>query len=104
MFAFSALVSASLVALALASPAKRFDGLNVEVTAPSSSVSSIKDLEFTAVITNNNSEDVKVLKYGTILDSLPTRSFSVTKDGAEVPFTGVKVCSISFLIWHVLNP
>ncbi|KIY71347.1 zincin [Cylindrobasidium torrendii FP15055 ss-10] len=91
MFAFSALVSASLAAIALASPAKRFDGLNVEVTAPSSSVSSIKDLEFTAVITNNNSDDVKVLKYGTILDSLPTRSFTVTKDGAEVPFTGVKV-------------
>lgn len=75
---------------ALANPLRRFSGLTVEVTGPES-VASVADLTFTAAITNTGSEDVKVLKYGTILDSLPTRSFTVTKDGANVAFTGVKV-------------
>uniref|UniRef100_A0A0W0FLS9 Methionine aminopeptidase n=1 Tax=Moniliophthora roreri TaxID=221103 RepID=A0A0W0FLS9_MONRR len=87
--------SLSLLALlagsALATPFKRFDGLSVKVTGPSSSVGSIEDLKFTAEVTNTGAEAVKVLKYNTILDNLPTRSFTVKKDGEVVPFTGIKL-------------
>ncbi|TRM67414.1 Deuterolysin metalloprotease family-domain-containing protein [Schizophyllum amplum] len=89
MFALSLAVLA-LVGSALAGPLKRFDGLTIDVRAPSS-VASLDELSLTATVTNTNSEDVKILKYGTVLDSLPTRSFFVSKDDAEVPFAGVKV-------------
>lgn len=89
MFALSFV--ALLAGSALATPFKRFDGLTVKVSGPASSVNSIDDLSFTASVTNTGAEDVKVLKYGTVLDSLPTRSFTVTKDGEEVDFTGIKV-------------
>ncbi|PBK85222.1 zincin, partial [Armillaria gallica] len=37
------------------------------------------------------SEPARILKYGTVLgDILPTRSFTLTKDGETVPFTGIK--------------
>ncbi|KAF5335624.1 hypothetical protein D9758_014803 [Tetrapyrgos nigripes] len=90
MFAlsFAAFVLASTVA---AGPLKRYNGLTVSVTGPSD-VTSIDELKFTASVTNNGAESVKVLKYGTVLDNgLPTRSFTVTKDGADVSFTGIKV-------------
>lgn len=89
---FRPLVALSLFGTALATPFKRADSLTVSVTGPSGSVSSIDDLKFTASVTNNGAEPVKILKYGTILDDkLPTRSFTVTKDGQEVNFTGIKV-------------
>ncbi|KIY68667.1 zincin [Cylindrobasidium torrendii FP15055 ss-10] len=75
---------------ALATPLQRAGGLQVEISAPKDAAS-VADLSFEAKITNNGAEDLKVLKYGTVLDSLPTRSFAVTKDGAEVDFTGVKL-------------
>lgn len=81
---------ALLAGSALATPFKRFDGITVKVSGPSSSVSSIDDLSFTASVTNTGAEDVKILKFGTVLDNLPTRSFNVVKDGAEVAFTGVQ--------------
>ncbi|KAK0230165.1 Metalloprotease [Armillaria fumosa] len=77
----------------LASPQyKRAGKLVVELSGPSGSVDSA-DLVLTASVTNTGSQDVKVLKYGTILDALPTRSFVVTNDDtqSEVPFTGVKL-------------
>ncbi|KAG7095528.1 hypothetical protein E1B28_006265 [Marasmius oreades] len=88
--------SASFVALVLASsvlagPMKRFGGLTVDLTGPSNAAT-VDDLKFTATVKNSGSEAVKVLKYGTILDEkLPTRSFTVTKDGTAVPFTGIKL-------------
>ncbi|TRM67412.1 Deuterolysin metalloprotease family-domain-containing protein [Schizophyllum amplum] len=88
MFALS-LVALGLAGSALAGPLKRFDGLTVDVTAPSSAAS-LDDLKLTATVTNTNSEDVKILKYGTVLDKLPTRSFTVTKGDAAIDFTGVK--------------
>ncbi|KAK7037401.1 hypothetical protein VNI00_011151 [Paramarasmius palmivorus] len=88
---FSATLAAALASTALATPLKRAEGLSVKVTGPSSSVSSVKDLKFTAEVTNNGAEAVKVLKYGTVLDSLPTRSFAVSKDGNPVAFSGVKL-------------
>ncbi|KAK0189988.1 hypothetical protein F5146DRAFT_647057 [Armillaria mellea] len=74
-----------------ARPYKRSDGLTVDISGPGSRVSSIEDLRFTATVTNTNAGDVRVLKYGTVLDGLPSRSFSVTKDGVPVDFTGVKL-------------
>ncbi|KAF9269532.1 zincin [Marasmius fiardii PR-910] len=83
MFAasFVALVFASS---AIAGPMKRFGGLTVDLSGPST-VASVDDLKFTATVKNTGSEAVKVLKYGTILDEkLPTRSFTVTKDGTTL--------------------
>ncbi|RDB23883.1 Penicillolysin [Hypsizygus marmoreus] len=89
---FLSFVALIFATCALAGPHKRFDGLTVEVSGPSASVSSIDDLKFTASVKNTGSESVKILKYGTILDDkLPTKSFVVMKDGAAVPFTGIKL-------------
>ncbi|KAK1220655.1 hypothetical protein PQX77_016611 [Marasmius sp. AFHP31] len=90
MFAapFVALVLASA---ALAGPMKRDGALTVELSGPAN-VASVDDLKFSATVKNTGSDAVKILKYATILDeTLPTRSFKVTKDGEEVPFTGIKV-------------
>ncbi|KAF8650946.1 hypothetical protein AX16_005013 [Volvariella volvacea WC 439] len=67
-------------------------GITVELSASSSSVASVDDLILTAAVTNMGSEDIKIPKYGTVLDeSLPTKSFKVSKDGHVVPFTGAQV-------------
>ncbi|KAF9441014.1 zincin [Macrolepiota fuliginosa MF-IS2] len=89
---FRPLVVLSLFGIALATPYRRTDDLTVSVSGPSESVNSVDDLKFTASVTNNGADTVKILKYGTILDEkLPTRSFTVTKDGEEVKFTGIKM-------------
>ncbi|KAJ7078017.1 Metalloprotease [Mycena belliarum] len=89
---FSPLVTLCFAAAAVAGPHKRADSLSVVVSGPSSSVSSVTDLLLTAAVTNNGAEDIKVLKYGTVLDSeLPTRSFTVTRNGTVVSFMGVKL-------------
>ncbi|KAK7464141.1 hypothetical protein VKT23_006305 [Stygiomarasmius scandens] len=85
---FVALLSALV---AQATPVKRFDGLTVKLTPASSSINSIEDLKLLAEVTNTGSEAVRVLKYGTVLDSLPTKSFSVSKNGTDVDFTGVRL-------------
>lgn len=91
MFVLS-LLALSFASSVLATPYRRFDGITVELSGPSGSVSSIDDLKLTASVTNTGSEAVKILRFGTVLDEkLPTKSFTVTKDGAVVPFTGVKV-------------
>ncbi|KAL0071166.1 hypothetical protein AAF712_001726 [Marasmius tenuissimus] len=90
MFAapFVALV---LAGAALAGPMKRDGALSVELSGPAN-VASVDDLKFSATVKNTGNEAVKILKYATILDeTLPTRSFKVTKDGEDVPFTGIKV-------------
>jgi deuterolysin len=61
------------------------------LTGPSSSVKLIDDLKLTATVTNTGAEPIKLLKYGTVLDELLTRSFKVMKDGQDVKFTGVKI-------------
>ncbi|KAJ6511641.1 Metalloprotease [Mycena vulgaris] len=86
------LATLCFAALALAGPYKRADTLTVALSGASSSVNSITDLVLTAAVTNTGTEDIKVLKYGTILDAdLPTRSFTVTRNGTVVPFTGIKL-------------
>ncbi|KIY72455.1 zincin [Cylindrobasidium torrendii FP15055 ss-10] len=76
--------------VALATPLQRSSGLQVEITAPTDAAS-VSDLTFTAKVTNSGDEDLKVLRYGTVLDSLPTRSFAIQKDGVDVAFTGVRM-------------
>ncbi|KAF9445020.1 zincin [Macrolepiota fuliginosa MF-IS2] len=89
---FRPLVALGFLSIALATPYRRSDDLTVSLTGPSRSISSIDDLKFTASVTNHGAETVKILKYATILDDkLPTRSFTVTKDGEDVKFTGIKM-------------
>ncbi|KAG6814753.1 hypothetical protein H0H87_007610, partial [Tephrocybe sp. NHM501043] len=89
---FISFVALSLASSVLAGPYKRFDGLTVKLSGSAASVSSLDDLVLTASVTNSGVESVKILKYGTVLDSeLPTKSFKVTKDGEAVSFTGIKL-------------
>ncbi|KAI4525368.1 zincin [Schizophyllum commune Loenen D] len=90
-FKVSSLIALALAGSALATPLARSEDLKVELSG-AESVTSIDDVKITAAVTNTGSEAVKVLKYGTVLDSqLPTRSFHVTKDDADVAFTGIKM-------------
>ncbi|KAK0430154.1 Metalloprotease [Desarmillaria tabescens] len=85
-------ITLALTLSAFASPYKRDTILSVSLSGPASDVTSIDDLKFTATVANTGSESVKILKYGTILDDmLPTQSFTVTKDGDTVNFTGIKI-------------
>ncbi|KAL0062457.1 hypothetical protein AAF712_010669 [Marasmius tenuissimus] len=84
MFRASVLLSFTALALALAP-----GDVKVSVNAVSSSVRSIDDMVLTAVVSNPSSKDVRVFTFNNILDDQPTRSFSVTKDGKEVAFTGI---------------
>ncbi|EEB99862.1 hypothetical protein MPER_00350, partial [Moniliophthora perniciosa FA553] len=94
--AFVALVFASTV---FAGPMKRSSDLTVDVAGPTGAVSDVNQLKFKATVKNTGSEDVKILKFGTILDGdLPTRSFSVTKNGEGVSFTGIKVGHVHYFI------
>ncbi|EIW62196.1 Metalloprotease [Trametes versicolor FP-101664 SS1] len=91
MFSLAFITLAVSAALSLATPAKRAPALEVSLTAPAN-VNSIDDIKVTAAVTNTGSEDLKVLKYGTVLDSeIPTRSFTVSRDGVTADFTGVKL-------------
>lgn len=109
MFALP-LLAIGISALALATPTRRAPALEISLSGRSyaiepavrrpdpiycaapTSVHSIGEITVVASVTNTGSEDVKVLKYGTVLDGdLPTRSFVVSKDGAEADFVGVRV-------------
>ncbi|KAK0201344.1 Metalloprotease [Desarmillaria ectypa] len=88
----TALITLSLALSGFASPYQRSAGLSVSLSGPTTNVTSVYELKFTAKVTNAGAESVKILKYGTILDDiLPTRSFTVTKNGETVPFTGIKL-------------
>ncbi|KAL1747525.1 hypothetical protein HDZ31DRAFT_31672 [Schizophyllum fasciatum] len=90
-FKVSSLVALALAGSALATPLARSEDLTVALSG-ADSVNSVDDVKITAAVTNTGAEAVKVLKYGTVLDAeLPTRSFRVTKDDADVAFTGIKM-------------
>ena len=70
--------------------------LEVSLSTPASKVTSVYDLTVVATVKNVGDEDLKVVKLGTVLDNEhSTRAFIVTKDGKQVPFTGVEVCAYS---------
>ncbi|TFK98451.1 hypothetical protein BDV98DRAFT_533901 [Pterulicium gracile] len=83
--------SAILVSLAAVALGLSTGDLTVKLSAVSSTVSSIDDIILTAVVSNPTSEDIKVVKFGTILDELPTKAFKVKKGDADVDFTGIDV-------------
>jgi len=78
----------ALAAAVVALPSR--GGLKVSVSAPQS-ITSIDGLKVVASVTNTGAEDVTIVNYGTLLDNRPTQSFTVTKNGAAVPFTGLKL-------------
>ena len=95
------MLSLPLVALGLATvcayanpTVRAVGGLEISLSTPTDKVTSVSDLRVVATVKNVGDEDLKILKSGTVLDDeLPTRSFIVSKDGKEVPFTGITVCA-----------
>ena len=66
--------------------------LEVSLSTPADKVASVSELRVVATVKNVGDEDLKVVKPGTVLDNEHrTRSFIVTKDGTQVPFTGIEV-------------
>ena len=93
------LTTLSLATYALAaSPA-----LTVSIVPLSKSVKSIDDLKLAAIVSNPTAKDVRVLKYGTVLDNLPTRSFAITKDNKDVSFIGIRVGAVLFFRLHSIH-
>ena len=95
----------SLTALGLAAigtyakPTVRAVGsLEVYLSTPTDKVASASDVRVVSTVKNAGNEDLKILKLGTVLDDEHhTRSFIVSKDGKDVPFTGTTVCASAFL-------
>ncbi|KAI0092870.1 Metalloprotease [Irpex rosettiformis] len=91
MFSLALITLALTSVVSFATPAKRAPALEISLSAPTS-VHSIDDIKVTAAVTNTGSEAIKVLKYGTVLDgNMPTRSFTVSKDGVLADFVGIKL-------------
>lgn len=68
----------------------------MKLTAVASSVASIDDIILTAVVSNPTAEDIKLVKFNSVLDKLPTKSFKVKKGDEEVKFHGIDVSSFYF--------
>ncbi|KAK0438730.1 uncharacterized protein EV420DRAFT_1486610 [Desarmillaria tabescens] len=87
-----ALITLGVTPSGFVSQYKRDGGLTISLSGPVTNVTTVDDLKFIATVANTGSESVKILKYGKIVDNiLPIRSFTVTKDGETVPFTGIKL-------------
>ena len=70
--------------------------LEVSLSTPADKVASLSELRVVATVKNVGDEDLKIIKFGTVLDNEPnTQSFIVTKDVKQVPFIGVEVCAYS---------
>ena len=101
----------SLAALGLATtcayakPTVRAMGrLEVFLSTPTDKVASVSDVRIVATVNNVGEEDLKILKLGTVLDDdRHTRSFIVSKDGKEIPFTGITVCDPVFPTFRVVG-
>ena len=96
------MLSSSLISLwfaaicAYVKPMTRPIGLEISLSTPTGKVVSVSELRVVATVRNVGNEDLKVLKPGTVLDNQrPSRSFVVTREGKEVPFTGIKVRTYS---------
>ena len=77
--------------------------LEVSLSTPADKVASVSDLRVVATVKNTGDKNLKILKFGTVLDDEHhTRSFFVSKDGKEIPFTGIEVCTPPFsALWIV---
>lgn len=85
MFRSALLLSLAALALGLSA-----GDLKVTVKAVSSSVKSVDDIVISAVVSNPTDKDIRVIAKNNILDSSPTKSFSVTKGGQDVLFSGIR--------------
>ncbi|GLB39269.1 putative secreted metalloproteinase that allows assimilation of proteinaceous substrates [Lyophyllum shimeji] len=64
--------------------------LKVSVKPVSSSVKSVDDIVISAIVSNPTDKDIRVIAKNNILDPSATKSFSVSKNGQDVLFSGVK--------------
>ncbi|TFK98481.1 hypothetical protein BDV98DRAFT_572745 [Pterulicium gracile] len=83
--------SAALLTFAATALALSSGDLTVKLSAVSPVVASIDDIILTAVVSNPTSEDIKFVKFGSVLDELPTKSFNVRKGDEAVTFSGVEI-------------
>ncbi|KAJ7589099.1 hypothetical protein C8J56DRAFT_30422 [Mycena floridula] len=86
MFRSAILLSFATLALSLSA-----SDLKVTLKAVSSSVDSIDDIVISAIVSNPTDSDIRVINKNNVLDNSPTQSFSITKDGEDILFSGVKV-------------
>jgi len=52
-----------------------------------------------AIVTNPTDRDIRVLAKNNVLDTSTTNSFSVSKDGKDVLFTGIRVSIPPFCLY-----
>lgn len=64
--------------------------LTVSIKPVHTVVDSIDDIVISAVISNPTDSDIRVIAKNNILDSSPTRSFTVSKGGKNATFTGIR--------------
>ena len=87
MFRSILLLSLTTLALGLS-----VDDLKVSVKALQTDVDSIDDIVISAIVTNPTDRDIRVFAKNNVLDgSTTTTSFTVSKDGKDLLFTGIQV-------------
>jgi len=87
MFRSILLLSLTTLALGLS-----VDDLKVSVKALQTEVDSIDDIIISAIVTNPTDRDIRVFAKNNVLDgSTTTTSFTVSKDGKDLLFTGIQV-------------
>ncbi|KAF5384104.1 hypothetical protein D9615_003344 [Tricholomella constricta] len=86
MFRATVLLSLAALALGLSS-----GDLTVSVNVVQASVNSVDDIVISAIVSNPTDSDIRVIAKNNILDNSPTKSFTVTKDGDDILFTGLRV-------------
>lgn len=65
--------------------------LQVSVTVTQPVMDSVDHIVISSVVANPTGKDIRVFAKNNVLDESSTPSFSVTKDGTHVMFTGVRV-------------
>jgi len=87
MFRSILLLSLTTLALGLS-----VGDLKVSVKALQADVDSIDDIVISAIVTNPTDRDIRVFAKNNVLDgSTTTTSFTVSKDGKDLFFTGIQV-------------
>ncbi|KIY62242.1 hypothetical protein CYLTODRAFT_383861 [Cylindrobasidium torrendii FP15055 ss-10] len=95
---FSMFASALLFTATLANLAAAISEGDLSISLQvASTVASANDLIVTAIVFNPTSEDIRALAINNVLDNSPTQSFDIKAgDGSAVPFTGAKVCYVTW--------
>lgn len=77
--------------------------LKVTVKAIHSKVDAVDDIIISAIVTNPTDSDIRVIAKNNILDDGPTSSFVVSKGGADLLFTGIRVGGCHFFGYNILT-